>query len=84
MKFVYFFWQGHGDDYHNASPKRGLECLVRAPVFYGSLREQTGENGFYEYLEELVMFLQKSANISGNLRESTAKCNLGILYSSSL
>ena len=26
--------------------KRGLEYGVRAPVFYGNLREQTRENGF--------------------------------------
>ena len=26
--------------------KRVLEYGVRAPVFYGNLREQTGENGF--------------------------------------
>ena len=26
--------------------KRGLEDGVRAPVFYGNLREQAGDNGF--------------------------------------
>ena len=31
-----------------------------------------------------VLFLQKSPKVSGNLRESTGECNLGILYSSSL
>ena len=31
-----------------------------------------------------VCFLEKSSKISGNLREFTGECNLGILYSSSL
>ena len=30
------------------------------------------------------LFLQKSSKVSGNLREFTGECNLGILYSSSL
>ena len=33
---------------------------------------------------KLVLFLQKSPSISGNLREFTGECNLGILNSSSL
>ena len=33
---------------------------------------------------KLVLFLQKSLKISGNLREFMGECNLGILYSSSL
>ena len=31
---------------HGKQIKRGLEYGVRAPGFYGNLREQTGENGF--------------------------------------
>ena len=62
--------------------KRGLEYGVRAPVFYGNLREQTV---FHEYLQEACfVFIQKSPKISGNLREFTGKCNLRITYSSSL
>ena len=58
--------------------KRGLEYGVQAPVFYGSLREKTV---FHEYLQEYCFVL---TDISGNLREFTGECNLGILYSSSL
>ena len=29
-----------------AGPKRVLEYGIRAPVFHGNVREQTGENGF--------------------------------------
>ena len=51
--------------------KRGLEYGVRARVLRKS-GEQTGENGFHEYLEEYwyCMFLQKSLKISGSLREN--------------
>ena len=34
------------DDVHNHGAKRVLEYGVRAPVFFGNLREQTGENCF--------------------------------------
>ena len=33
---------------------------------------------------KLVLFLQKSPKVSGNLQEFTGECNLGILYASSL
>ena len=48
---------------------RVLEYGSRAPVFYGSKREK---RVFHEYLcRKLVLFLQTSLNISGNLREFT-------------
>ena len=54
----------------------------------GFLRKPTGANGSKRFSTEthrnIVLFLQKSPNISGNLRESTGECNLGILYPSSL
>ena len=67
-----------------AAAKRALEYGVRAPVFYGSLREQTGENGFPETYRNIVLFLQKSPKVSGNRQEFTGERNLAILYSSSL
>ena len=59
---------------------------MRAPVFYGNLREQTGENGFPREPTDrkLALLLQQSPKISGNLQEFTRECNLGILYFSSL
>ena len=53
---------------------------------YG-LRFSTGANGitgFPRIYRNLVLFLQESPEISGNLWEFTGECNLGILYSSSL
>ena len=49
--------------------KRGLEYGVRAPVFCGNLREKTVSTNTYR--KKLVVFLQKSPKISGNLREFT-------------
>ena len=43
--------------------KRVLEYGVWAPVFYGHLREQTGENGFHEYLQEYCFVLAKITEI---------------------
>ena len=63
--------------------ERALECGVRAPVSCGNLREQTGENGFPRK-PTWSLFLQKSPKVSGNLREFTGECHLGIPYSSSL
>ena len=49
------------------------------------LREQTGEKQLStKSYRNIVFFLQKSPNISGNLREFTGECNLGILHPSSL
>ena len=45
------------------------------------LPESTGETVFHKYLREYCFVLTE---ISGNLRESTGECNLGILCSSSL
>ena len=57
----------------------------RALVLCGDLREQTGENGFPRTpYRKLILFLQKSPKISGDLRDFAGECNLGILYSSSL
>ena len=65
--------------------KRTFDYGVRAPVFYGKLREQTGENGFPRIPTGILfLLLQKSPNISGNLREFMRECNLGIPYSSYL
>ena len=61
--------------------KRVLEYGVQAQLFYGNLREKTA---VHKYLQETCLFLQKSPKVSGNLREFTGECNLGILYSSSL
>ena len=48
--------------------KRGLGYGVRAPVFYGNLREQTGEKRFsINAYRKLVLFLQKSPKTSGSL-----------------
>ena len=58
--------------------KRGLEYGVRAPVFYGNLLEQTGENSFPRRpTGSLFCYCT-------NLRKPPGGCNLGILYSSSL
>ena len=62
-------------------PKRVLEYGVRAPIFAevsGSKREKTA---FHENLQVVCFVLTE---ISGNLREFTGECNLGILYSRSL
>ena len=57
-----------GDSHEPALDKRGLEYGVRAPIFSGDLREQTGENGFPRIpTGSLFLFLQKSPKISGNL-----------------
>ena len=65
--------------------KRGLEHGVRAPVFYGNLREQTGENGIPRIPTGSLCCsyrnLRKYSETSESLRENV---NLGILYSSSL
>ena len=45
---------------------------------YGSKREKTV---FHEYLQEACFVLTEISEISGNLREFTGECNLGILYS---
>ena len=57
--------------------KRVLECGVRTPVFYGNLREKTD---CHKTCRKLVFFLRKSPKISGNLREFSGECNLGILH----
>ena len=36
--------------------KRGLEYGARAPVFYGNLREQTGEDGVPPILHKVGLF----------------------------
>ena len=65
--------------------ERGLEYGVQAPVFYGNLREQTGENICPRIpTGNLFLLLQTSPKISGNLREFPGECDLGILHSSSL
>ena len=65
--------------------KRALEYEVRVPLF---LRDPTGANGRKQFFTKsygrLCLFLQKSPKVSGNLREFTGECNLGIRYSSSL
>ena len=65
--------------------KRGLECGVRAPVFCGNPREQTGENGFPQIPAGSLFCsyrnLRKSPEASGSY---PGERNLGILYSSSL
>ena len=70
------------------TPERGLERGVRSPVLHGDLREKTVFYGdlrekavFHECLQEACFVLTE---ISGNLREFTGECHLGILYSSSL
>ena len=54
--------------------KRGLEYGVQAPVFYGNLREQTGENGFPRIPAGSLCCsyrnLRKSPETSGSLREN--------------
>ena len=63
--------------------KRVLEYRVRAPVVQEKIREQMGENGFPQIpttYRKRVLLLQKSPNISRNLRGVPAKCSLGILY----
>ena len=53
----------------------------------GFLRKSTGANGRKRFStkthRKLVLFLQESPKVSGNLREIMGGCNLGILYSSS-
>ena len=64
-----------------SKPKRVLEYGVRlrfSTEIYGSKREKTV---FHENLQEACLVL---AEISGNLREFTGECYLGILYSSFL
>ena len=61
-----------------AQIKRGLEYGVQTPVFYGNLWDKTV---FHEYLQEACFVLTE---ISNNIQKVTGKCNLGILYSSSL
>ena len=67
-----------------AELKRGLEYGVRAPVFYGNLREQTGENGSLRIPTEKLFCSYRHLRKSPDLREFTGECNLGFLYSSSL
>ena len=54
--------------------KRGLKHGVRAPVFYGKLREQTAENGFPRNpigsLFCSYRDLRKSPEASGSLQEN--------------
>ena len=54
----------------------------------GFLRKSTGANGRTRFSPNTnitpVLFLQTSPKVSGNLREFTGECNLGIPYSSSL
>ena len=49
----------------------------------GFLRKSAGTNGRERFstkaYRKLVLFLQKSSKISGNLREFPGECNLGIL-----
>ena len=52
--------------------KRVLDYGVRAPAFYGDLREKTV---FHEYLQEACLVLTE---IPGDLREFVGKCHLGI------
>ena len=49
--------------------KRVLEYGARAPVFYGSLREQAGEQMFLRKPTDLALFLQKSPKLFGHLFE---------------
>ena len=46
--------------------KRVLDYEVRAAVFYGSLRERIGENGFHEHLWEACFVLTE---ISEHIRK---------------
>ena len=49
---------------HHLQARGELEYGVRAPVFYGNLREKTGETVFHEYLHEACFVLTE---ISENL-----------------
>ena len=78
----------------------GGGLLIRGGAYYiyestrvwgmgsGFLRKSTGANGRNQFstntYRKLVLFLQKSPKVSGNLREFAGECNLGILYFSSL
>ena len=57
--------------------KRGLEHGVRAPVFYGNVQEQTGENGFPRIPTGSLFCsyrnLRKSPETSGSLRDNVIK-----------
>ena len=68
-------------DLRGAGDKRVLEYGVRAPVFYG--RPSTGANRRKRFstktYRKLVLFLQKSSKVSGNLREFKGECNLEFL-----
>ena len=54
--------------------KRGLEYEVWAPVFYGNLWEQTGENGFPRIHTGSLLCsyrnLRKSPETSGSLQDN--------------
>ena len=64
--------------------KRVLEYGVRAPVSYGNLREQTGENGFPRKPTGSLFCSYRNLRNLRNLLEFTGECNLGILHSNSL
>ena len=78
----YYYKTPHPQTPHPWTPDRrkwlgGTACLP--------LRVSYGLMCFLHYLfsYKLVLFLQKSPKVSGNLQEFTGECNLGILYSSS-
>ena len=80
---------GAGGWSREASPahlfQRGLEYGVRAPIFCGKYASANGRKRFSTNTHRnLVLFLQTSRKIFGNLREFSGECNLGILYCSSL
>ena len=69
------------DGYPASTLREYFEYGVRAPVFYGKLREQMV---FNECLQEACSALtQTYPKVSGSLREFTGEHSLGILYSSS-
>ena len=55
----------HGQDGPGEGRKRVLEYGVRAPVFHRDIRKKMV---FRETCRGIVLLLQKSSNISGNLR----------------
>ena len=60
--------------------------MVRAPVYCGDLYGSKQEKNvfFRESLQEACFVITDVSEISGNLREFTGECNLGILYSNSI
>ena len=65
--------------------KRVLEYGVQAPVCSMEIyREANVRQRFSTDNRNVGLFLQTSLNISGNLREFTRECHLGVMYSRNL